>query len=181
MSSYYTFVAGVTKNNDDGTDRQKFLKKCKRGEEVTLVRDPANKYDKNAIKVCKKTGEQLGWIEKSVAESLALIIDNEIYSLNVKITELPKNRGVRGCKITMTAKEIEKERTEPIPICPYCDFKLDKMPSRKKKCPNCKEDIYVRFDPKIEQYILLNDENKANEMSEQQRLIKEMEYIFFYR
>ena len=28
--------------------------------------------------------------------------------------------------------------------CPYCEFELEKKPTRKKKCPNCSEYIYVR-------------------------------------
>jgi len=28
--------------------------------------------------------------------------------------------------------------------CPYCEFELDKKPTRKKKCPNCSEFIFVR-------------------------------------
>ena len=27
--------------------------------------------------------------------------------------------------------------------CPYCEFELDKKPTRKKKCPNCSEYIFV--------------------------------------
>ena len=30
------------------------------------------------------------------------------------------------------------------PKCPYCDFKLDKKPTRKQKCPNCFEYIRVK-------------------------------------
>jgi hypothetical protein len=29
------------------------------------------------------------------------------------------------------------------PKCPHCDFELDKKPTRKKKCPNCSEFIFV--------------------------------------
>ena len=29
------------------------------------------------------------------------------------------------------------------PKCPYCDFELDTKPTRKKKCPNCSEYIFV--------------------------------------
>ena len=28
--------------------------------------------------------------------------------------------------------------------CPYCEFELAKKPTRKKKCPNCSESIFVR-------------------------------------
>jgi hypothetical protein len=30
------------------------------------------------------------------------------------------------------------------PKCPYCKGKLDKSPKRKKKCPHCEKDIFVR-------------------------------------
>jgi len=33
------------------------------------------------------------------------------------------------------------------PVCPYCAFSLVKMPGKKTKCPNCKNDIYVRTRP----------------------------------
>lgn len=33
---------------------------------------------------------------------------------------------------------------ESEPICPYCKTLLDKPPKRKKKCPFCEKDIYVR-------------------------------------
>lgn len=29
--------------------------------------------------------------------------------------------------------------------CPYCSHKLEKIPSRKKKCPECEKYIFVRF------------------------------------
>jgi hypothetical protein len=60
----YTNIVGVTKKNPDGTDRQELLKKCKEGQELALVLDPDNPYDKNAIKICTLAGHQLGWIAK---------------------------------------------------------------------------------------------------------------------
>jgi predicted RNA-binding Zn-ribbon protein involved in translation (DUF1610 family) len=41
------------------------------------------------------------------------------------------------------------------PICPYCDRHLDKMPGRKKKCPDCGNDIYVRTRPSDRSRILV--------------------------
>jgi hypothetical protein len=35
--------------------------------------------------------------------------------------------------------------------CPYCHYQLEKPPSRKRKCPQCKNDMYVRTLPYIDE------------------------------
>jgi hypothetical protein len=65
--SFHTKIAGVTYSNDDGTDRQKIIRRCKVGEALTLVREPGNPVDPNAIKILRQTGEQLGYISAGVA------------------------------------------------------------------------------------------------------------------
>lgn len=47
---------------------------------------------------------------------------------------------------------------ETRPICPYCTFDLQKMPGRKKSCPKCKNDIYVRTRPQDNAKILIREE-----------------------
>ena len=64
---FRTHVAGVTHRNSDGTRRQAIIRKCSIGEKVDLVDEPDNKYDPNAIKVCRKNGEQLGYIPAGYA------------------------------------------------------------------------------------------------------------------
>jgi hypothetical protein len=34
------------------------------------------------------------------------------------------------------------------PVCPYCNTPLNEWPQRKKKCPNCKQDIFIKKNPK---------------------------------
>lgn len=46
------------------------------GEEVTLVREPHNKYDRNAIQVLNISGAQVGHIPRKIAEKLAPLIDS---------------------------------------------------------------------------------------------------------
>jgi hypothetical protein len=45
----------------------------------------------------------------------------------------------------------DKQKNELVgntePICPYCSSSLDKMPGRKKQCPNCGNFMYVRTRP----------------------------------
>src|SRR5436309_306860 len=60
--TFHTRIAGVTKQNADGTDRQALIKTLRRGETLNLVREPNNPYDKYAIAVFRSSGVQLGYI-----------------------------------------------------------------------------------------------------------------------
>jgi hypothetical protein len=59
---YATRVSGVTFKNEDGSDRQAIITKCRPGEELSLIRDPANEFDSGAVKVLRGTGEQIGFL-----------------------------------------------------------------------------------------------------------------------
>lgn len=59
---FRTTIAGVTKQNRDGTDRQILVKTLRPGEELNLVRELENPYDKYAVAVFRSTGEQLGYV-----------------------------------------------------------------------------------------------------------------------
>ena len=56
-------VHGINHKNDDGSSRQEIIKRCREGEELILVPEPTNKYDHDAVKICRKNGEQLGYWE----------------------------------------------------------------------------------------------------------------------
>ena len=68
-SSFFTKIAGVTHRNKDRKSRQSLIGGCSVGEELILEREPDNAVDPNAIKVCRMTGEQLGYIPAQVAAS----------------------------------------------------------------------------------------------------------------
>ena len=61
-----TAVAGVSY-------RQEAVSRCHEGQTVRLVRDPSNAHDENAIEV--HTNEQIGFIPRDLAETLALYLD----------------------------------------------------------------------------------------------------------
>jgi len=65
--TFVTKIVGVTYKNPDGTDRQKIIKKCKKGEPLKLVREPDNPVDEHAIAVFRETGEKIGYIASHVA------------------------------------------------------------------------------------------------------------------
>lgn len=59
--SFRIYIAGTQYKNDDGTNRQTFIKRCKVGEELLLVKAPS-KYDEYGIQIHRKNGECLGWV-----------------------------------------------------------------------------------------------------------------------
>ncbi|MCJ7770200.1 minor capsid protein [Candidatus Bathyarchaeota archaeon] len=44
------------------------------------------------------------------------------------------------------------------PLCPYCNYRLDKMPLKKKQCPNCKNFIRSRTRPLDNKKVLIKEE-----------------------
>ncbi len=73
--SFHTKVVDVTHPNPDGTSRQQIIRRCRRGEALLLVREPDNLFDSNAVKVCRETGEQIGYLYREVAEEVAPLLD----------------------------------------------------------------------------------------------------------
>lgn len=102
---FHSKIAGVT-HGQSGANPQRLLKKCRSGQ-LELIRDPRNKYDKNAIKVCLPTGEQLGWIIRDLAKELSEFIDNGT-RVTAEISEVTGGtlfKPERGCNIIITCEE----------------------------------------------------------------------------
>lgn len=59
-------VVGMTYNG-----RQAVIANLKPDEQLILRREPTNPYDRNAIAVDRKTGEQIGCIDRNIAAVLA--------------------------------------------------------------------------------------------------------------
>lgn len=105
--SWYTNVAGVTKKNRDGTRRQEIIADCDDGEDLLLVREPDNSYDPNAIKVCRLSGEQIGYISSDVAATMADEMDGG-KRFSAKISEVTggvKGKRTRGVNIRISVHE----------------------------------------------------------------------------
>lgn len=69
-TSYRDASRGVTFEN-----RQNVVRKIRVGEQVYLRREPHNPHDRNAIRVERQTGEQVGYISRHEAAALARIFD----------------------------------------------------------------------------------------------------------
>lgn len=82
--NFHTKVAGVTAKNDNGSSRQNYIRTyCKSGMPLTLVRQPNNRFDSNAIAVFINARTllvfsglvQIGFLSADVAKTLAPLID----------------------------------------------------------------------------------------------------------
>lgn len=103
--SFYTKVVGVTFPNDDGSSRQQILKRCRRGEYLTLVYSPVPQ-DRNAVKVCRaSTGEQIGWLSRELAAEIGPLLKKG-RRFDARIASLTGGglifKRTRGCNIEIT-------------------------------------------------------------------------------
>jgi hypothetical protein len=72
--SLHTKIAGISRQNNDGTDRQLVARMCRVGDRLTLLPDPKNTHDEFAVKVCVESGEQLGYIKSDIAPPIHVMI-----------------------------------------------------------------------------------------------------------
>lgn len=78
-----TRVVGVT-----FADRQEVVAKINMGDCVWLEREETNTFDANAIKVSRNNGEQIGFLNKYLANNLAPYFDKHIGAVRGKVTLL---------------------------------------------------------------------------------------------
>lgn len=95
-------IAGVTKPNDKGKDIQKILSKLKPNTKLTLLREPNNSYDKNAIKIIV-SGKHIGYIKSDLAKTVAPLLDKG-HKYNASINEITGGTSGKsfGCNYQIT-------------------------------------------------------------------------------
>jgi len=109
-----TKVRGVTFRNRDGTLREDIIiRKCREDDMLGLVREPKNRYDKDAIQVLRlvwtakkkvSSAEQLGYISRELAVDLAPEMDaGAIYF--ARITALTGTQELRGVNLQILKVE----------------------------------------------------------------------------
>ena len=75
---YDTKVVGVSQANTDGTSRQSIIQReVQEGDHLQLKAEPDNAYDSNAIQVCSKHGNQIGYLSRDIAEKVKPALDHE--------------------------------------------------------------------------------------------------------
>ena len=96
-----TKVAGVTFDN-----RPKVVEKLAVGDPLVLRREPADRYDANAIRVTTPSGEQAGYVPALLAARLAPVMDEHGGTLSAVVAGLtgdPAKGFTRGVNIRFTA------------------------------------------------------------------------------
>ena len=117
-------VVGVTHKNSDGSDRQSILAKCKIGEPIKIVREPDNPFDKSAVALFRKNGEQIGYLPKGDRLSDHIDKGGMVKAKILKITGGPgfwglffkSKRKNYGCVLEMLKGDYNWDK-----ITPYLD------------------------------------------------------------
>lgn len=97
-------VAGVTFQNEDGTERQDVLRFCNPGEQLILVRDIDNDFSCNAVEVRRLNGLQLGYAPEYLAERICdeMEDDKNVHGILKQITGGTFAKPTRGANfVTM--------------------------------------------------------------------------------
>lgn len=82
MTSFSVYLVGVYHRDAEAKEYVQGMSETEEG--LTLVRDPANPYDENAIQVHNADGLFLGFIAKEVAADMAPLLDaGETYEVRV--------------------------------------------------------------------------------------------------
>lgn len=91
-------VAGVTFPNDDGSERQHIIRRCRRGEQLILKHDAYNEYSIFATQVLRTNGEQLGHAPEYLAERIYNELDDgyNVVGLLTDITGGSWDKPTRG-------------------------------------------------------------------------------------
>lgn len=108
---FYTKVVGVTFEN-----RQEVVAGLREGEKLTLIREPANPHDANAVRVENGSGVQLGYLNARLAKHFAQLLDRgEQYVTYVsQVTGgIDRNYGV-NIVIQKVGKENSEEYREKL-------------------------------------------------------------------
>jgi len=104
IKHFYTKVVGVTHENRDGRRRQDIIPCCHEGEQLEMVHEPDNPHDKNAIKVCRLNGDQLGYIRRELAEDIIKRLRNG-YSFSVLLKNITVGDECLGANLLILQLE----------------------------------------------------------------------------
>ena len=126
MGLYRLAVTGESFTNDDGTDRQDEIRRCKPREMVTLTHDTTNKFDPQAVAVISARGVQIGFLAKADVWAKDRIINGRwLAACIVHINQQPN--GMRG--IVLGVSTASNEDPWDITKEPWFDAPRGGMPA----------------------------------------------------
>lgn len=110
MALYPVGLAGESFANADGSSRQAEIARCIVGERVSLVREPDNPYDPNAILACSARGIGLGYVSRDKAMWMAEILDRDAHLQAVIFRAGHDDRGNWGVVLSVSTSKEEDPR-----------------------------------------------------------------------
>lgn len=93
-----TKVVGVTYE-----DRQIIINRMNIGEELSLLKEPNNIYDNNAVKVLRSNGEQVGYLNKNLAAEIQHYFNYSQPSLSAEVLDIIGNSS-KGMNLGVVIK-----------------------------------------------------------------------------
>jgi len=109
-------VAGVTFPNDDGSERQEIIRRCKPGEQLALRPDAYNEYSIFATQVVRRNGEQLGHAPEYLAERIVNEIEDgyNVVGVLTNVTGGTLDKPTRGVNFAVffVAKDVTDEELQ---------------------------------------------------------------------
>jgi hypothetical protein len=105
-------VHGLYHRNRDGSSRQQIIRSCRAGDVLNLVPEPDNPHDPCAIKVCRESGAQLGYLDEVNATRITGDLSlGWTYRVTVDEIFAADRQGYCGCRIRIGVLTMS-ERTE---------------------------------------------------------------------
>ena len=102
METIYSKIAGVTRQNNDGSDRQDIIEALAfNGQQLILMREP-NQYSYNNIGVY--VAYQIGYVNPELADELAPLIDEGV-PVEAQITDITggtEDKPTQGVNVAFT-------------------------------------------------------------------------------
>lgn len=105
---FYSKVAGVTFENEDGVNRQELLSELSSGVKLELRLERENLYDKNAIEIYSSLGK-IGYIKGELAPYISALLNQEA-RVDVVVSEITGGGPdlFYGCNIKISIYEKSK-------------------------------------------------------------------------
>jgi type II secretory pathway pseudopilin PulG len=99
-------VHGEAQRNPDGKSRQDIIAQLKEGEYITLVHEPNNPYDKNAVRVDSALGT-IGYVARDEAMKIARLLDEKAIAKSYIDAILGGDSGMNyGVKLTVETANV---------------------------------------------------------------------------
>ncbi len=103
---FFGHVAGESYRNDDGSDRQVLIPRCRVGDLLVLEHEPDNPHDINAIRVLRQNG-RIGYLEREFAgEVVSRSAKGRRYHYGVALLILVEDHGTSDAEVANYAREV---------------------------------------------------------------------------